>query len=164
MQVKRFEDPTGPGYERFELAARSKLAGLIKQSMDYVLFAREEIAQQKSGDGKIKAVTSNVRWTYTHRSPAYDAKSRGTTLFPERVLLSWEEFAKARAADTARLVELQAEIDAMLKEVGDDKLAAGVKEYLRAYPGMVVEARNRVAARLEEFRAAANKPPMQQSA
>ena len=39
-------------------------------------------------------------------------------------------------------------------EIGDKKLDEMVKEYLRANPGMVVEARNRVAARLEETRVA----------
>ena len=148
-QVKHFDDPTGPGFDRFELAMRGKLAGLVKQWSDAVLFAREDVSQQKVG-GDVKAVTSGVRWLHTQRSPAFDAKSRGTTLFPERVLLSWDEFAKARAADTERAAALRKEIDTMLTEIGDKKLDEQVKEYLRANPGMIVEARNRVAARLEE--------------
>jgi hypothetical protein len=155
MQVKRFEDPSGPGYERYEVAARQKLAGLLRQNVDYVFFAKEEVAQQKVG-GELKAVTNGTRWIYTQRCPAFDAKSRGTTLFPERVLLSWDEFAKARAADKERDEQMRKEIDAMLKEIGDKKLEEVVREYLRAQPSMVVEARNRVAARLEESRA---KPP-----
>lgn len=149
MQVKHFDDPTGAGYDRYEIAARQKIAGLIRQWSDYVLFANLEIAQQKVG-GENKAVTSGVRWLHTQRSPAFDAKSRGTTLFPERILLSWDEFAKARSADDERAKTLRAEIDTMLAEIGDKKLDEMVKEYLRANPGMIVEARNRVAARLEE--------------
>lgn len=155
MQVKRFEDPSGPGFERYELAARPKIAGLLRQNMDYVLFAKEDVSQQKVAGGDIKMVTNGTRWLHTQRCPAYDAKSRGTTLFPERVLLSWDEFAKARAADEVRVEELKNEIESMLKEIGDKKLDEIVKEYLRANPGMVVEARNRVAAKLEEIRAAA---------
>ena len=147
--VKHFDDPTGPGFDRFELAMRGKLAGLVRQWSDYVLFAREDVSQQKVG-GDVKAVTSGVRWLHTQRSPAFDAKSRGTTLFPERVLLSWDEFAKARAADTERAAALRTEIDAMLIEIADKTLDGQVKEYLRANPGMIVEARNRVAAKLEE--------------
>lgn len=153
MQVKHFDDPTGPGFDRFELAMRGKIAGLIRQWSDYVLFAREEISQQKVG-GDMKAVTNGTRWMHTQRSPAFDAKSRGTTLFPERILLSWDEFARARAADAERAEALRKEIATMLVEIGDKKLDEMVKEYLRANPGMVVEARNRVAARLEEARAA----------
>jgi len=37
MQVKHFDDPTGPGFDRFELAMRGKLAGLVRQWSDYVL-------------------------------------------------------------------------------------------------------------------------------
>ena len=152
MQVKRFEDPSGPGYERYEVAVRTKLAGLLRMWVDYVLFAREEVSQQKV-DGKNKAITSDVRWIYTKRCPAFDAKSRGSTLFPDRVLLSWEEFAKARAADVSRVAELQSEIDSMLAEIGDKELDKAVAAYLKSHPNMVVEARNSVAARLEKFRA-----------
>lgn len=149
MTVKKFDDPAGPSYDRYEVALRSKLAGLLRQWVDYVLFANLETAQQKVG-GELKAVTSGTRWIYTQRTPAFDAKSRGTTLFPDRVLLSWDEFAKARAADTERAEGLRREIDEMLAEIGDKQLDKMVKEYLRANPGMIVEARNRVAARLEE--------------
>ena len=135
---------------------REKISGLIRQWSDYVLFAREEISQQKvSGD--VKAVTNGTRWIYTHRCPAFDAKSRGTTMFPERVLLSWDEFAKARSADTERAEALRQEINSMLMEIGDKKLDEMVKEYLRANPGMIVEARNRVAARFEEMRVSSTK-------
>lgn len=151
-QVKHFDDPTGPGFDRFELAMRGKIAGLIRQWSDYVLFAREEISQQKVG-GDVKAVTNGTRWLHTQRSPAFDAKSRGTTLFPERIPLSWDDFAKARSADAERAVALRQEIDVMLVEISDKKLDEQVKEYLRANPGMIVEARNRVAAKLEEKKA-----------
>jgi hypothetical protein len=155
MQVKHFDDPTGPGFDRFGVAMRERIAGLIRQWSDYVFFAREEVSQQKvSGD--IKAVTNGTRWIYTHRCPAFDAKSRGTTLFPDRILLSWDEFAKSRSADAERAVELRKEIDSMLVEIGDKKLDEMVKEYLRANPGMIVEARNRVSARLDETRASAS--------
>jgi hypothetical protein len=153
MTVKHFDDPAGPGYDRYEVAVRQKLAGLLRQWVDYVLFAKEETVQQKVAGGDLKTITNGVRWLHTQRSAAFDAKSRGTTLFPEKVLLSWEAFASARADDAARVETLKREIETMLKEIGDKNLDAMVREYLRANPGMVVEARNRVAARLEEFRA-----------
>lgn len=153
MKVKHFDDPTGPGFDRFQLSMRDQVAGLIRQWCDYVFFAREETLQQKVG-GDVKVVTSGVRWAYTQRCPAFDAKARGTTMFPERFLLSWDEFAKARAADAERAEALKQEITAMLAEISDKKLDEMVKEYLRANPGMIVEARNRVAARLEEVRTA----------
>ncbi len=153
MIVKRFDDPQGPSYERHEVALRQKIAGLLRQSVDYVLFATIEVAHQKVG-GELKAVGTGTRWLHTQRSPAFDAKSRGTTLFPDRILLSWDEFAKARAADEERAVALNKEIQAMLTEIGDKSLEQQVAVYLKAYPQGIVEARNRVAARLEETRAA----------
>jgi hypothetical protein len=150
MTVKHFDDPTGPGYDRYVLAAREKLAGALRQWVDYVLFAKEDIAQQKVAGNHTNMVASGTRWIHTQRSPAFDAKARGTTSFPDRVLLSWDEFAKARAADADRAEALRKEIDAMLRDIGDKKLDELVREYLRANPGMLVEARNRVAARLEE--------------
>lgn len=149
MTVKKFDDPSGPSYDRYEVALRSKLAGLLRQWVDFVFFANLEVAMQKVG-GDTKAVSPGTRWIHTQRSPSFDAKSRGTTLFPERLLLSWDAFASARAADTERANSMRAEIDAMLGEIGDKKLTAQVAEYLRANPGMIVEARNRVAARFEE--------------
>lgn len=157
MAVKRFDDPTGPGYERYEFAARKSISGAVRQWVDYVLFAKEQVDQQKVA-GELKAVTGGTRWIHTQRCPAFDAKSRGTTLFPDKVLLSWDEFAKARAADDERAATLRREIDAMLKEIGDKKLDESVVEYLRKYPGMIVESRNRVAARLEEVRLAKSMP------
>jgi hypothetical protein len=151
MQVKNFSDPLGASYDRHELSVRQKLAGLLRQWCDFVLFGTIDIAHQKVG-GETKAVTNGTRWLHTQRSPAFDAKSRGTTLFPERILLSWDEFAKARAADAERAEALRQEINTMLAEISDKKLDEQVKEYLRANPGMIVEARNRVAARLEEVR------------
>lgn len=148
-QVKTFTDPTGPSYDRFQLAMRDKLAGQVRRWSDFVLFAREEVSQQKVGN-ETKAVTNGNRWVHTRRTPAFDAKSRGTTLFPERILLSWDEFSKARAADAERAEALRQEINTMLVAIGDKKLDEMVKEYLRANPGMIVEARNRVAARFEE--------------
>ena len=153
MQVKNFSDPLGANYDRHELALRQKLAGLLRQWVDFVLFGVLEVAHQKVG-GETKAVGTGTRWLHTQRSPAFDAKSRGTTLFPERILFSWDEFAKARAADKERAEGLRQEIGAMLAEIGDKKLEEQVKAYLKSYPEGIVEARNRVAARLEETRAA----------
>lgn len=152
MKVKHFDDPTGPGFDRFEISMREKIAGLLRGWSDYVLFCREDVSHQKVG-GDSKAVTSGVRWAYTQRCPAFDAKARGTTMFPERFLLSWDEFAKARAADAERAETIRKEIDTMLADIADKKLTEQVHEYLRGNPGMIVEARNRVAARHEEVTA-----------
>lgn len=142
--VKKFDDPTGPGYERFEPSLQPKLAGLVRQWVDFVLFCREEILISKSKTEKTKGVTTGVRYAYTRRCPAYDAKARGTSLFPERILLGWQPLMDAIAADEARSTEMRGEIDSMLAEIGDAALTKKVIEWLRSNPTNVVETHNRV--------------------
>lgn len=149
MHVKHFDDPTGPGYDRFQLAARDGVAGLVRQWSDFVLFAREDVSQQKVG-GDTKAVTNGTRWLYTRRTPSYDAKSRGSTMFPDKIPLSWDDFARARSADAERVIALQKEIEDILATLSDKALETQVRDYLRAQPDKIVEARNSLAARLEK--------------
>lgn len=152
--VKKFDDPTGPAYERFEPSLQPKLAGLVRQWVDYVLFCREEVVISKAKTEKTKGVTTNIRYAYTRRCPAYDAKARGTSLFPERILLGWQPLMDAIAADEARSTEMRGEIDAMLAEVGDLSLTKKVTEWLRSNPTNVVETHNRVKEILETKRSA----------
>jgi hypothetical protein len=151
--VKRFDDPTGPGYDRFEIAAQQRLAGAVRQWVDYVLFAREEVVTAGAKNEAKRATTTGVRWLYTSRKPAYDAKARGSSLFPERIPLSWRDFDVAMRSDASRLADLTHEIEAMLKEIDDESYASQVRGYLKEYPAGIVEARNRVAAKLDEVRA-----------
>lgn len=152
--VKKFDDPTGPAYERFEPSLQPKLAGLVRQWVDYVLFCREEVVISKAKTEKTKGVTTNIRYAYTRRCPAYDAKARGTSLFPERILLGWQPLMEAIAADEARSTEMRSEIGAMLVEIGDLALTGKVGEWLRANPTNVVETHNRVKEILETKRSA----------
>lgn len=151
--TKKFEDPSGPGYERFEVGVRPKLAGLLRQWVDYVLFAREEVVTAGKKGEKAKATTSGTRWAYTRRTPAYDAKARGTLLFPEKILLSWEEFANAIAGERARAQEMGAAIEEMLTELADPALTKTVHEWLRQNPDGLVEASQKLQARVEAARA-----------
>ena len=148
--VKRFEDPTLPsGYDRFEIAARKQLAQLLTQWVDYVLFCREDVTPLGK-DAKNKAVTTGVRYAYTRRMPAYDAKARGTTQFPDKISLSWAEFNAAIKNDAGRLVALTREINEMLVKLADRDLEKEVRGYIKDYPSGVSEAHNRLVAILEE--------------
>jgi hypothetical protein len=151
--VKRFEDPlVVGGYERFEVACRPKLAGLLRQWVDYVLFGMGDVALAGGKGENKKAVTTGARWLYTRRVPAYDAKARGTTMFPEKIPLSWAEFRAAIKNDDKRGEDLVHQIDAMLGEIADIGFEKVVREYVKQYPTQLVEAHNRVSAKLEEFR------------
>jgi len=150
--TKKFEDPSGPGYERFEVGVRPKLAGLLRQWVDYVLFAREEVVSVGKKGERPKATTTGTRYAYTRRTPAYDAKARGTLLFPERILLSWDEFAGAIASEKARAEEMGASIEAMLTELGDPSLTRQVRDWLKQNPDKLVEASQSLQAKIEAAR------------
>jgi hypothetical protein len=150
--VRSFDDPTGPKFDRFEVSARPRLSGMLRQKADFVFFAREETMASKSKNQSTKATTTGVRWMYTKRTPAYDAKSRGTSLFPDRILLGWSDFEAAVRNDGKRGADLTGEIEEMLAEISDAELTKECRAYMKSYPAAIVEAHNRVTARLEEFR------------
>ena len=153
--VKKFNDPTGPAYERFEVGVRPKLAGLLRQWVDYVFFCREDVAMVVNKLERGKAVTTGTRWAYTRRTPAYDAKARGTLLFPEKFLLSWGEFANAVASEKGRSEEMLVSINEMLEELADPELSKTVKTWIKEHPEGLVDAHQSVLSRIEAKRAAA---------
>jgi hypothetical protein len=157
-KVKTFQDPTGPSYERFELACRQSLAGLLKGWCDYVLFARENVVVAAEKNKAVKARTTGERWLYTKRVPAYDAKARGTVLFPEQIPLSWDEFARAIKNDGQRAEELRADLERMLSEIGDKAYEKTVHDWLKTYPPGIVDAHNRVQIKWNELRAQVVEP------
>ena len=153
--VKKFEDPTGPGYERFELACRKNIAAMLKGWSDYVLFARESVVTTAEKGKPTRATTTGERWLYTKRMPAYDAKARGTALFPDRIPLSWDAFARAIKEDDVRGEQMKLELDAMLAEISDKAYEKQVRDFLAAYPpdkypSSLVDSFNRVQIRLNE--------------
>ncbi len=158
-QVKKFEDPTGPGYERFELACRKNVAALLKGWSDYVFFARESVATISEKGKPTRATTTGERWIYTKRTPAYDAKARGTVLFPDKIPLSWDEFAKAVKEDDERGKQMMSELESMLAEIDDKTYEKQVRDFLAQYPpdrypNSLVDSFNRVQIRLNEKKAA----------
>jgi hypothetical protein len=150
MLVKKFNDPQLPeGYDRWEVGARPNVGGLLAQWVDYQFFCREDVAAGTKG----RAVTTGARYAHTRRCPAFDAKARGSTLFPERFPLSWQAFTEAVASDEARGADMRNELDRMLVEMGDLKLTGKVLDYLKAKPTAIVESHTRVLAIYEEFQA-----------
>lgn len=154
-QVKAFSDPTGPSFDRFEVACRPKLAAALRQWVDHVLFCREEVVTAGKKNEK-RAATTGVRYAYTRRCPAYDAKARASLLFPERILLSWQAFADELKKDETRDADLRSEINSMLEEIADKALDTQVETFLKEHPESILDARNRVAERLNEYRQKTN--------
>jgi hypothetical protein len=153
-RVKSFNSPDSPPYDRWQIAAREPFAAALRAWVDYVFFAQVQTGFVHEKGKPSRATTTGERFIYTRRCPAYDAKARGTAAFPERLPLSYEAFASAVRSDGARMDDMKREIDEMIGEIGDSKLAKEVSEYLKKYPMQIAEAHNRVKIRLTEKREA----------
>lgn len=151
-QVKKFEDPEGQGYERYELALENqKVAGLLKQWVDAILFARREAFGKVDPNTKrAKAYGSAARMLHTEWSPAYDAGNRFS--LPPEMPLSWPLFAEALERGQRRHDELLEQIEAGLRELGDAEVEKKVRGWIEARTFDVAEIANAVAAKLGERR------------
>jgi hypothetical protein len=87
--VKPFKNPEGPDYDRYQIKLHEKAAGLFKEWVDELLFAREEVFVSKKKNERAKAVSGGRNIVHTKHTAAYDAKTRHG--LPDGTLLSWEE-------------------------------------------------------------------------
>jgi hypothetical protein len=75
--IKAFSNPTGDNYDRYELKCNSRIAGMVTEWVDAVLFARYEVYTAKAkGDSKAKGVGGETRVVQTQYSAAWSAKNR----------------------------------------------------------------------------------------
>lgn len=117
-QIKPFINPAGTDYARYELKLQKTSSALVKEWTDVNLFAiHEEFVTEVKG--KSKAVSSGRRVIHTVRTAAWDAKTR--VGLPATLPLSWEDYARARAAGTpAPVGDLYAEAMELLTRVPED--------------------------------------------
>lgn len=151
--VKMFNDPEGPGYERYELAVDKRGAGPVKQWVDAILFAKREAfgKADEANPKKSKAYGSAAHMLHTKWSPAYDAGNRYT--LPETMPLSWSVFATALARGEVEAAALREQIEAGVRELADPEVEKKVRAYLADPRIDVAEIANSVAAKLGEKRA-----------
>ncbi len=149
--VKKFDDPEGPGYERYELAVDKRGAGPLKQWVDAILFAKREAFGKTDDQKKTKAYGSAAHMLHTKWSPAYDAGNRYT--LPETMPLSWDVFASALARGEVEATALREQIEAGVRELADPEVEKKVRAYLADPRIDVAEIANSVAAKLGEKRA-----------
>lgn len=120
--VKAFNDPEGPSYDRYEPALNAKAAGLMKQWVDFVLFARNEsFSKVDATTKKAKGFSTGKRVIHSVWTAAYDAKSR--VRLPEELPLSWADFASAVENGRADVEGLKREIAALVEAIGDADVA-----------------------------------------
>ena len=104
--IKNFKDPESEGWDRYILKTNEKAAGVLKEWVDAVLFAKfEEFANKDARTKRVRGISSGERVIYTTRSAAYDAGNRYS--LPDRIPLDWDAFEEAvkagRPADPAAL-------------------------------------------------------------
>src|SRR3990167_1943769 len=88
--IKQFSDPvTGANYDRYTLKLHEKVAALIKEAVDVLLFMNFETLVRKEGI-KSKAFGDGKRVMFTQYRPAHDGKSRYN--LPYEMPLDWDEF------------------------------------------------------------------------
>jgi hypothetical protein len=149
--VKMFNDPEGPGYERYELAVDKRGAGPLKQWVDAILFAKQEAFGKVDDQKRAKAYGSAAHMLHTKWSPAYDAGNRYT--LPETMPLSWDAFASALAKGEIEAAALREQIEGGLRELADPEIEKKVRGYLADPRYDVAEIANSVAAKVGEKRA-----------
>jgi hypothetical protein len=147
--VKKFEDPEGTGYERYELAMQKEAAGLFKQWVDAILFAkRESYGKVDPNTKKAKAYGSAARLLYTEWTPAYDAGNRWC--LPPELPLSWPSFVEALDQGAVRRREALAQIEAGLAELGDKATETKVRAWLADPNANVIAIAGAVASKVDE--------------
>lgn len=74
-QQKTVQNPLGDNYDHFEPKTNAKIAGLVKEFCDAILFAHFDIYTRKDGN-KVMAMGGSERIVETTHSAAWDAKNR----------------------------------------------------------------------------------------
>lgn len=121
-----FNDPaTQSTYDRYQLKIYKKTAAMLREYVDFLLFANFETTTAKDGD-KTRAFGDGVRKIYTERRPGFDAKSR--LPLPLTLPLSWQDFEKAAVPMTSE--QVMTAINAELEDISDESFLSAVKDYV----------------------------------
>jgi hypothetical protein len=143
--IRKFQNPDGEDFDRYELKINNKAAGLWKEWSDAVLFAQYETFTRETRTGKVRAVSTGARVVHTNRTAAWDAKSRYP--IPEQIALDWGEFwAAIEKGEPLSAEKLLEQIGTMLAGV-DDAIQARVNNAIKAANGNAAQL-SRIANKL----------------
>lgn len=117
--VRVFNNPTGDDFDRYELKLHQKTSGLWKEWSDLVLFAQYEEFVRKTGQNKVRAMSTGARVMHTQRTAAWDAKSRYP--IPDQLALDWQDLADAIAnCESAGAIAIVERINRNLPKVDEE--------------------------------------------
>ena len=136
--VKRMDDPVvGESYDRYELKLHRKASDFITESMDALLFAKNEVVTTKdTATKKVTALGDGTRVLYTETRPAFDAKNRYG--LPLEMPLSWDDFSsRALRSETEKSQELLTKIWELMEKIDDEVFYNTVSETLDKFKNNV---------------------------
>lgn len=120
--IRTFKNPMGGDFDRYVAKMNEKAAGLVKESVGYVLFARYESFAKTDDDKRTRGFSDGTRILHTQWSASYDAKNRGD--LPAELPLTWADFeAATRAGAPAAESRLRAELAVLLPAIPEEKRA-----------------------------------------
>ena len=79
VAIRTFNDPEREPYDRWEMSLHKKVSSMIREWVDFNLFANYEVSTRTSGQGfneKTRAVSYGKRKLFHKFTAAFDAKSR----------------------------------------------------------------------------------------
>lgn len=127
---KRFSNPEGPDYDRFQLSVNDKAYLILKQWCDAVLFARyDSFAHRDKTTKKVIGTSTGERVLYTQWRPAFDAKNRYG--LPDKIPLDWDVFlAAASQGASDPLAPMKSKVDSLLADLGDTQVSVKTNAWL----------------------------------
>lgn len=130
-QIKTFTDPhTNTSYDRHLMRANEKMASIIKDLADQILFATYKVYTTSDGNSKkSKAFGEGERVLFTEWRPAFDAGNRQG--LPFELPLDYEAYSKSVLDNTGRKTNVLKEIERMSALVTDPKIKAGAEKALK---------------------------------
>ena len=122
FQVKSFNDPILEApYDRYQLKLQDKVAALIKEWVDILMFAKFETFVSDSGSTKKnKAVSTGNRIACVYPDARFEAKTRFK--MPESFEFSYGSFVNALNKSTEDLSQIKNEIQNLMATITDEDI------------------------------------------
>ena len=92
-KTEHYNNPEGADFDYYELKLHKKVAPLLVEWCDNVLFARREQYALEMEGGKVRGVGTASRFLNTSKTPAYVAKNRYD--LPEKIAMRWFDYQLA---------------------------------------------------------------------
>lgn len=126
-QMRKFEQPDELGaYDRWEMKLTKKIAPLLKEWADIVLFCNYKTTVITDQNTKSKKATGGSRVMYSTHHPCWDAKNRYN--LPEQMEMSFEPLA-ALFDGVKPEPDYRAMLREVMKDMTDEQKADVIKKY-----------------------------------